>query len=51
MSASPELETFRSHAEEFFAETVTAAPIATEQQTPWITCSLNLVVAETLGRT
>jgi hypothetical protein len=46
-----EPEMFRSQEEAFYAGMLTAVHIAIEQLTLLITCSLNLVVAETLGRT
>jgi len=51
MSVSLEPEMFHSPEEAFYAEMVIAVHIATEQLTLLITCNLNLVEAETLGRT
>jgi hypothetical protein len=51
MSVSLEPEMFHSQEEVFYAEMLTAVHIATEQPTLLITCSLNLAVAETLGKT
>jgi hypothetical protein len=51
MSASLELEMFHFPEEAFYAEMVIAVRIATEQPTLLITFSLNLVAAETHGRT
>jgi hypothetical protein len=51
MSVSLEPEMFHSQEEAFYAEMVTAVRIATEQPTLLITFSLNLVAAETHGRT